>query len=48
MKLVKLRFSIVIHCTLTEDFDLENASTEAIAKIIEENNLAEQDIKSKS
>jgi hypothetical protein len=42
MKLVKLRFSVIVHCTPTEDFDLENASIEAIAKIIEENDLAEQ------
>lgn len=41
-KLVKPRFGVVVHRTPTEDFDLENANTEAIAKIMEENDLAEQ------
>ena len=41
-KLVKPRFGVVVHRTPTEDFDLENTSTEAIGKIIEENDLAEQ------
>lgn len=41
-KLVKPRFGVVVHRTPTEDFDLENANTEAITKIMEENDLAEQ------
>lgn len=41
-KLVKPRFGVVVHCTPTEDFDLENANAEAIEKIIEENDLAGQ------
>jgi hypothetical protein len=41
-KLVKPRFGVVVHRTPTEDFDLENASTQAIAKIMEENDLAER------
>ncbi|GFF62624.1 hypothetical protein IFM51744_10999 [Aspergillus udagawae] len=41
-KLVKPQFSIVVHRTPTEDFDLKNANTKAIKKIIEENDLAGQ------
>lgn len=41
-KLVKPRFGVVVHRTPTEDFDLENANAEAIEKIMEENDLAEQ------
>ncbi|THC87583.1 hypothetical protein EYZ11_012972 [Aspergillus tanneri] len=40
-KIVKPRFGVVVHRTLTEDFDLENANARAIEKIIEENNLVE-------
>ncbi|KAJ5646736.1 hypothetical protein N7490_003108 [Penicillium lividum] len=40
-KLVKPRFGVVVHCTPTEDFDLENASARAIQKVKEENELAE-------
>lgn len=39
-KLVKPRFGIVVHRTLTEDFDLENSPSQAIEKIIDENDLA--------
>jgi hypothetical protein len=39
-KLVKPRFGVVVHRTPTEDFDLENANSEAIEKIMEENDLA--------
>ncbi|THC87930.1 hypothetical protein EYZ11_012621 [Aspergillus tanneri] len=35
------RFSVVVHRTPTEDFELENASAQAIEKIIEGNNLVE-------
>jgi Spy/CpxP family protein refolding chaperone len=41
-KLVKPRFGIVVHRTPTEDLDLENANAQAIQKIMEENDLAEQ------
>jgi hypothetical protein len=41
-KLVKPRFGVVVHRTPTDDFDLENANAEAIEKIMEENDLAEQ------
>jgi hypothetical protein len=41
-KLVKPRFGVVVHRTPTEDFDLEKANAEAIEKIMEENDLAEQ------
>jgi hypothetical protein len=41
-KLVKPRFGVVVHRTPTEDFDLENANTQAIAKVMEENDLAER------
>jgi hypothetical protein len=41
-KLVKPRFGVVVHRTPTEDFDLENATTPAIEKIMEENDLAER------
>ena len=39
-KLVKPRFGVVVHRTPTEDFDLENANSDAIEKIMEENDLA--------
>ena len=41
-KVVKPRFGVAVHRTPTEDFDLENASTRAIEKIMEENDLVEQ------
>ena len=41
-KLVKPRFGVVVHRTLTENFDLENANARAIEKIIEENDLSGQ------
>lgn len=41
-KLVKLRFGIVVHRTLTDDFDLEGAKTHAIEKILEENEMTER------
>jgi hypothetical protein len=41
-KLVKPRFGVVVHRTPTEDFDLENASAQAIEKIMEENELTER------
>ena len=41
-KLVKPRFGVVVHRTPTEDFDLENANTQAIEKIVEDNDLAGQ------
>ena len=41
-KLVKPRFGIVVHRTPTENFDLENANSQAIQTIMEENDLAEQ------
>lgn len=41
-KLVKPRFGVVVHRTPTEDFDLENANTKAIEKIIEKNHLEEK------
>jgi hypothetical protein len=39
---VKPRSGIVVHRTLTEDFDLENAGKQAIEKVKEENELARQ------
>ncbi|CEJ62888.1 hypothetical protein PMG11_11373 [Penicillium brasilianum] len=41
-KLVKPRFGVVVHRTPTEDFDLENANTQAIEKIMEDNDLVER------
>lgn len=41
-KLVKPRFGVVVHRTPTEDLDLENANTQAIEKIMEENDLVTQ------
>ncbi|KAI3091997.1 hypothetical protein CBS147333_10276 [Penicillium roqueforti] len=41
-KLVKPRFGIVVHRTPTENFDLEYANSQAIQRIMEENDLAEQ------
>ncbi|CDM32767.1 Probable transposable element [Penicillium roqueforti FM164] len=41
-KLVKPRFGVVVHRTPTENFDLENANSQAIQTIMEENDLAEQ------
>lgn len=41
-KLVKPRFGVVVHRTPTEDFDLENASPQAIEKIMDENELTER------
>ncbi|KAJ5666541.1 uncharacterized protein N7477_008989 [Penicillium maclennaniae] len=41
-KLVKPRFGVVVHRTPTEDFDLENANSDAIKKIMEENDLIGQ------
>ncbi|CEJ62844.1 hypothetical protein PMG11_11329 [Penicillium brasilianum] len=38
-RLVKPRFGVVVHRTPTEDFDLENATADAIEKIMEENDL---------
>lgn len=40
MKLVKPWFGVVVHRTLTE-FKLETASSQAVEKIMEENNLIE-------
>jgi hypothetical protein len=40
-KLVKPWFGVVVHRTLTKEFNLETASTQAIEKIMEENNLVE-------
>ena len=40
--LVKPRFGIVVHRTPIENFDLENANSQAIQTIMEENDLAEQ------
>ncbi|OGE46890.1 hypothetical protein PENARI_c093G11063, partial [Penicillium arizonense] len=40
-KLVKARFGVVVHRTPTEDFDLENANSQAIEKIMKENDLNE-------
>lgn len=44
-KLVKPRFGIVVHRTPTENFDLENANSQAIQTIMEENDLAGQGFK---
>ena len=41
-KLVKPRFGVVVHRTPTEEFDLETASTQAMEKLMDENNLAER------
>ncbi|OGE46569.1 hypothetical protein PENARI_c186G03264, partial [Penicillium arizonense] len=41
-KLVKPRFGIVVHRTPTENFDLENANSQAIQRIMEENDLADK------
>lgn len=41
-KLVKPRFGVVVHRTPTEDSDLENAKSQAIEKITQENNLVGQ------
>lgn len=38
-KLVTPRFGIVVHRTLTKGFDLENSSSRAIKKTVEENEL---------
>ncbi|KAI9045184.1 uncharacterized protein KD926_009598 [Aspergillus affinis] len=42
MKLVKARFGVVVHWTLTEDLDLENANAQAIEKIMKDNDSNEQ------
>ena len=39
---MKPRFGVVVHRTLTENFDLENANSDAIKEIMEENDLAGQ------
>ncbi|CAP91199.1 Pc13g01300, partial [Penicillium rubens Wisconsin 54-1255] len=41
-KLVKPRFGVVVHRTPTEDFDLQNASQQAIEKIMDEDELTER------
>jgi hypothetical protein len=40
-KLVKPWFNIIIYHISTKEFDLETVNTQAVEKIIEENNLAE-------
>ncbi|OQD71744.1 hypothetical protein PENPOL_c001G07074 [Penicillium polonicum] len=44
-KLVKARFGVVVHRTPTEDFDLENANTQAIEKIMEDNDLTDRGLR---
>ncbi|CRL28133.1 unnamed protein product [Penicillium camemberti] len=44
-KLVKAQFGVVVHRTPTEDFDLKNANTQAIKKIIKDNDLNEQGLR---